>query len=279
MAKRRSALKFLNDDVEESKDSVNADDSTQESPLLPQHLMLRAHSPSPIRKRGSLQNLFNASDSGSMAMTGGLDEISEQKPKKLTVREIEDTFKDGDIPDTCYRDLPPTFNEVSERKRAETQLFIERMDYYLTYFYREMNDCAYKHGLKASNFAVAHGMHHYNNYSSAIDMAKLSRIALTQHELLGEIVNSKLYEVPSRINIGFTYEWKNTNFLLWHQDPMGTFAGIKTGVTPTAGPCLAVTFKSRCGNFDFVIVVMNCKTREARFVEIPKLVRWAMNRI
>ena len=60
---------------------------------------------------------------------------------------------------------------------------------------------------------------------------------------------------------------------------MGTFSGIKTGVTPTAGPCLAVCFKSRCGVYDFVIVVMNCKSREARFIEIPKLVRWAMNRI
>ena len=31
--------------------------------------------------------------------------------------------------------------------------------------------------------------------------------------------------------------------------------------------------------YDFVIVVMNCKTREARFVEIPKLVKWAIARI
>ena len=95
----------------------------------------------------------------------------------MTVHEIEEMHK-GEIPDTCHRDLPPTFNEISERKRAETQLFIEKMDYYLSFFYQEMNDTAYKHGLKASNFAVAHGMHHYNNYSSALDICKLSRIAL-----------------------------------------------------------------------------------------------------
>ena len=52
------------------------------------------------------------------------------------------------------------------------------MDHYLDYFYKEMNETACKHGLKDSNFAVAHGMHHYNNYSTAIDIAKLSRIAL-----------------------------------------------------------------------------------------------------
>lgn len=94
------------------------------------------------------------------------------------MREIEDSYKGQNIPDTKYSDLPPTFNEITERKRAETQLFIERMDHYLDYFYKEMNDTACKHGLKNSHFAVAHGMHHYNNYSTAMDIAKLSRIAL-----------------------------------------------------------------------------------------------------
>ena len=78
------------------------------------------------------------------------------------------------------------------------QLYIERMDFNLGYFYREMNDTALKHGLTKSNFAVAHGMHHYNNYSSALDIAKLSRIALAAHSYLAEIVNTKEYEVSSR---------------------------------------------------------------------------------
>ena len=77
----------------------------------------------------------------------------------------------------------------------------------------------------------------------------------------------------------YTYKWTNTNFMLWNEDSMGTYSGIKTGVTPQAGPGLAVCFKSKCGQFDFIIVVLNCKTREARFIEIPKLVRWAMGRI
>ena len=54
----------------------------------------------------------------------------------------------------------------------------ERMEFNLSYFYKEMNETALKHGLMKSNFAVAHGMHHNNNYSSAIDIAKISRIAL-----------------------------------------------------------------------------------------------------
>ena len=67
--------------------------------------------------------------------------------------------------------------------------------------------------------------------------------------------------------------------MLWHKDGPGVYSGIKTGVTPTAGPCLAVNFKSRCGSFEFIVVVLNCKSREARFVEIPKLINWAMQKI
>ena len=155
----------------------------------------------------------------------------------------------------------------------------ERIDHNLSYFYREMNEMSFKYSLKGSNWNVAHGMHHYNNYSTAIDIARLARVALTAHDFLTEVVNTKEYSVRSRINKSYLYDWKNTNFMLWNQDSAGTYSGIKTGVTPTAGPCLAVCFKSRCGVYDFIVVVMNCKSREARFIEIPKLIRWAINRI
>ena len=98
MAKRSSAMKLLNDHED---DHDHECDSNQDSPLVPSRLQdsLRAHSPSPIRKRGSLLNLFTASNSGSMALTNGMLDEPIQKPKKLTVREVEDSF-DGEIPDT-----------------------------------------------------------------------------------------------------------------------------------------------------------------------------------
>ena len=183
------------------------------------------------------------------------------------------------MPDTPYYELPSDFHEPTERKKVEWTLMNEKIDLALHYFYKEMNAAAIDHGLKTSNFAVAHGMHHYNNFSSALDIARLSLIALKKHPFLVEVTNTKEYNLNSRLNPKHTYKWKNTNFLLWNEDGMGTYSGIKTGVTPTAGPCLAVCFKSKCGNFDFVVVVMNCATREARFVEIPKLINWAMAKI
>ena len=69
----------------------------------------------------------------------------------------------------------------------------------MSFFYKEMNDTACKIGLRSTHFAVAHGMHHYDNYSTALDIAKLSKVALAQHSLLEEICNTKSMSVPSRI--------------------------------------------------------------------------------
>lgn len=64
---------------------------------------------------------------------------------------------------------------MTERRRIAELLVIERLDFQLSFFYKEMNDTAIKLGLRSTNFAVAHGMHHNDNYSSALDIAKLSK--------------------------------------------------------------------------------------------------------
>lgn len=46
-----------------------------------------------------------------------------------------------------------------------------------------MNEKAEALGMKMSNFAVAHGMHHDNNYSTALDIGRLSCHAM-KSELL-----------------------------------------------------------------------------------------------
>jgi len=168
---------------------------------------------------------------------------------------------------------------VNERKRIEWALLNERQEIALKRFYREMNETAASLNLANSHFAVAHGMHHYDNYSTAMDVARLSAHSLAKHSFLAEVVNTKDYSVQSRSNLKHRYQWKNTNNLLWHKDDVGTYTGIKTGVTPTAGPCLSVCFKSANGLFDFIVVVLNCSSREARFTEIPKLINWAMAKI
>ena len=60
----------------------------------------------------------------------------------------------------------------------ERQLLEEAMNTALNAFYDHMNESAGEIGLKRTHFAVAHGMHHPNNYSTAHDIGVLSRIAL-----------------------------------------------------------------------------------------------------
>lgn len=52
------------------------------------------------------------------------------------------------------------------------------------------------------------------------------------------------------------YKWENTNKLI---DTDG-FNGIKTGITPSAGPCLAASFTK--DEETLIIVILNSKTME-----------------
>ena len=90
-----------------------------------------------------------------------------------------------------------------------------------------MNFNAHDLGMKKSNFASAHGMYQYNNYSTANDIAKLCFHTM-KISLFRDIVNTKERETPSSTYPGHIYKWKNTNKLL-DQDPNCT--GIKTGIT------------------------------------------------
>ena len=78
-------------------------------------------------------------------------------------------------------------------------------------------------------------MHHHFNYSSALDVCSIS-LHFLKNEKFRDIVNSPSYTCLSRINPTHRYKWENTNKLL----ELG-YSGLKTGVTPTAGPCLAAS--------------------------------------
>lgn len=59
--------------------------------------------------------------------------------------------------------------------------------------------------------------------------------------------------------------------MLWNET--GFYFGGKTGVTLQAGPCLCVNYKK--DEHDLIAVVLHCKSKEVRFTEIPKLIKWA----
>lgn len=69
-----------------------------------------------------------------------------------------------------------------------------------------------------------------------------------------------------------SYRWENTNKLL------GTsyFNGVKTGITDAAGPCLAASYDN--GDVNIIIIVLNSKTMEQRWIEVPKIAEWMVKR-
>jgi len=68
------------------------------------------------------------------------------------------------------------------------------------------------------------------------------------------------------------YKWASGNILLNRG-----YNGVKPGWTPSAGPCVASSFEK--DNLHLVIVLIQTKAKDNRWVEVPKLTLWAINRI
>lgn len=63
------------------------------------------------------------------------------------------------------------------------------------------------------------------------------------------------------------FRWENTNKLLNNY-----FVASKTGITPTAGPCLVSTFKY--GPYEARGCLIDCKTPEIRWKEMATILLW-----
>ena len=60
--------------------------------------------------------------------------------------------------------------------------------------------------LRSTNFQSAHGMHHEQNYSSALDIGIISYHCM-KNSLFTQIVKTQKYTCESRINPGYLYHW------------------------------------------------------------------------
>lgn len=115
-----------------------------------------------------------------------------------------------------------------------------------------MNQYAAKIGMKNSHFVNASGLPASEHYSTARDIALLSRALI--HDFPEDY---KIYAIKD-------FEWNgikqhNRNTLLW-RDP--SVDGIKTGHTKTAGFCLATSAKRN--DQRLIAVVMNAASEKSR---------------
>ena len=103
-------------------------------------------------------------------------------------------------------------------------------------FAEQMNKRARELGARDTHFVNPHGLHDPAHYSSAYDLALITREALSQPRFR-ELVGMKAAEVFRPHTVGAEVV-ENHNRLLWHADDVD---GVKTGYVSAAGQCIVAS--------------------------------------
>lgn len=152
-------------------------------------------------------------------------------------------------------------------------------------FVSQMNHRAEELGLTGTHYVNAHGLHDEAHYTTAHDIAVLTRLAL-ENETFAEIVSSKSYTVPPT-NLTGERRFSSTNALLlpiYDGRYVYTRAiGVKTGTTNAAGKCLASAAKK--GERTLICVVLGAEDVEDEsgkrtrmvFTESKRLLEWGFD--
>jgi len=137
-------------------------------------------------------------------------------------------------------------------------------------FAKQMNLRAKALGMRNTNFTNSHGLHDQNHYTTAVDIAKMSRALLNYpqiHEWLTIWMDEHFLE--GEIAAGEVY-LSNTNRLIRYYQGAD---GLKTGYTPEAGYCLVATAKR--GDTRFLSVVLKAPSGDVRYQESRQLLDYA----
>ena len=122
-------------------------------------------------------------------------------------------------------------------------------------FVSMMNQMAQRLGMKDTHFANSTGLPSPDHYTTARDMAVLSRAVIRDHPN-----HYKLYSVEEFSFNGITQKNRNTLLL---RDP--TVDGIKTGHTQAAGYCLVASAKR--GDMRLISVLLGARNEQLRSTE------------
>lgn len=116
-------------------------------------------------------------------------------------------------------------------------------------FSLQMNARARALGARRSNFVTPHGRYHPQHYSTAYDLAVMTRAALSVKRF-GQIVRAPTWDLTRADRASRTVI--NTNKLLWRYAGAD---GVKTGWIAQSGPCLVAS--ATRGGWQLITVVLN----------------------
>lgn len=125
-----------------------------------------------------------------------------------------------------------------------------------------MNNTAKSLGLEHTHYSNPHGLMNKYNKSSTSDQCRLTAFAM-KNSIFRKIVATKVHHCHAitKFNEVRDIVWYNTNKLLALEECIG----VKTGITTTAGPCLASYFQKN--GRKIVIVIFKTQNIEDRFRE------------
>lgn len=132
-------------------------------------------------------------------------------------------------------------------------------------FVKLMNDRAKSLGMDNTHFMNASGLPIDDHYTSAYDVALMSREIL-KYDYLSKFFISYMEDIKVGRNKDDTQTMVNTNKLI--RDYEGT-TGIKTGSIDAAGYCVSASAKR--GELHLIAVVLGAQTSNVRFNEAKKL--------
>lgn len=135
-------------------------------------------------------------------------------------------------------------------------------------FVEEMNRKAIEVGATATHFVNPHGLDHPNHYTTAYDLAVITRYAMRNPEFARLVAMRE----ASVVELDRPREWKlrNTNRLLFSYADAD---GVKTGTTGRAGNCLVAS--ATRGDQRLIAVVMNAGDR---WRDAQALLDWGFDR-
>lgn len=152
-------------------------------------------------------------------------------------------------------------------------------------FVSRMNRRAEELGLTGTHYINAHGLHNEEHYTTAHDIAVLTRLAL-ENETFAELVSTKSHTVPPT-NLTGERRFSSTNALLLPiYDGKYVYSraiGVKTGTTKAAGKCLVSAAEKDEKRLICVILGTedveeeNGKRTRTVFVESKRLLEWGFD--
>ncbi len=137
-------------------------------------------------------------------------------------------------------------------------------------FVARMNSRAKELGMNNTNFVNCCGLDTDNHYSSAYDVALMSRELITKHPDISKYSTVWMDTIVHKTKRGESeFGLSNTNKLVRFYQGI---TGLKTGSTSLAKYCLSATAKKN--NMDLIAVILAAPDTKTRFQEASKLLNY-----